>query len=63
MPTTSAPIRGIFRRNHSVRFVLGEVTEIDLQHRNVTVRDGREFTYDYLVIAAGTISTSFGIEV
>ena len=25
------PIRGIFRRNHSVRFVLGEVDGIDLQ--------------------------------
>jgi NADH:quinone reductase (non-electrogenic) len=56
------PIRGIFRRNHSVRFVLGEVNGIDLNDRKVTVGDGREFTYDYLVIAAGTISTSFGVE-
>jgi NADH:ubiquinone reductase (H+-translocating) len=55
------PIRGIFRRNHSVRFVLGEVTGIDLESHRVTVRDGRDFAYDYLVIAAGTISTSFGI--
>ena len=36
------PIRGIFRRNRSVRFVLGEVTGIDLQQAKVTVRDGRE---------------------
>ncbi len=56
------PIRGIFRRNQSVRFVLGEVTGVDLERRRVTVRDGREFAYDYLVIAAGTISTSFGVE-
>ena len=56
------PIRGIFRRNRSVHFVLGEVTGIDLEHQTVTVRDGREFDYDFLVIAAGTISTSFGIE-
>ncbi len=56
------PIRGIFRRNHSIRFVLGEVTGIDLRGHTVSVRDGREFTYDYLVIAAGTISTSFGID-
>jgi NADH:ubiquinone reductase (H+-translocating) len=27
----------------------------------VAVRDGREFRYDFLVVAAGTISTSFGI--
>jgi NADH:ubiquinone reductase (H+-translocating) len=56
------PIRGIFRRNRSIRFVLGEVTGIDLRATTVTVRDGREFAYDYLVIAAGTISTSFGID-
>ena len=56
------PIRGIFRRNHSIRFVLGEVTGIDLGRHTVSVRDGRNFTYDYLVIAAGTISTSFGID-
>jgi NADH dehydrogenase len=56
------PIRGIFRRSDSVRFVLGEVTGIDLEGRTVTVRDGREIAYDYLGIAAGTISTSFGID-
>ena len=56
------PIRGIFRRNNSIRFVLGEVTAVDLSRRVVTVLDGRAFTYDYLVIAAGTISTSFGID-
>ncbi|MEY2583362.1 MAG: hypothetical protein QOE09_3211 [Ilumatobacteraceae bacterium] len=56
------PIRGIFRRNRSVRFVLGEVTGIDLQQRSVTVGDDRSFAYDFLVIAAGTVSASFGIE-
>ena len=56
------PIRGIFRRSKSVRFVLGDVSGIDLQHQTVATRDGRTFGYDYLVIAAGTISSSFGIE-
>ena len=56
------PIRGIFRRNRSVRFVLGDVSGIDLRNQTVATRDGRTFGYDYLVIAAGTISTSFGIE-
>src|SRR3954447_19375757 len=56
------PIRRIFRRNRSVSFVLGEVTAIDLEGQTVTVRDGRTFSFDYLVIATGTISTSFGIE-
>src|SRR4029079_12812839 len=56
------PIRRIFRRNRSVTFVLGEVTAIDLAGRKVSVRDGRSFDYDFLVIAAGTISTSFGVD-
>jgi NADH dehydrogenase len=56
------PIRGIFRRNRSVRFVLGEVVGIDLHHHTVRISDARAFEYDYLVIAAGSISTSFGID-
>lgn len=56
------PIRRIFRRNRSISFVLGEVTGIDLQGRSVTVGDDRQFGYDYLVIAAGSISASFGIQ-
>src|SRR3954453_5869332 len=55
------PIRRIFRRNRSVTFVLGEVTAIDLAGQLVTVHDGRTFNFDFLVIAAGTISTSFGV--
>ena len=56
------PIRGIFRRSRAVHFALGEVTGIDLARRAVVVSDGREFSYDFLVIAAGTISTAFGID-
>ena len=56
------PIRRIFRRNHSISFVLGEVTNIDLQHQTVAVDRDRVFGYDYLVIAAGSVSTSFGID-
>ncbi|HZX55795.1 MAG TPA: NAD(P)/FAD-dependent oxidoreductase [Ilumatobacteraceae bacterium] len=56
------PIRRIFRRNPSVSFVLGEVTGIDLEGQSVTIHDGRTIGFDFLVIAAGTISTSFGID-
>ena len=55
------PIRRIFRRTRSVNFVLGEVTGIDLHNETVTVGDDRVFGYDYLVVAAGSISASFGI--
>ena len=56
------PIRRIFRRNRSIAFVLGEVTGIDLEQQTVAVDGDRVFSYDYLVIAAGSISTSFGID-
>src|SRR3954447_22386933 len=56
------PIRRIFRRNRSVQFALGEVTAIDLEGRTVTVADGRSFPYDFLIIAAGSISATFGVE-
>ncbi|MEO8266771.1 MAG: NAD(P)/FAD-dependent oxidoreductase [Ilumatobacteraceae bacterium] len=56
------PIRGIFRRSRSIRFVLGEVIGIDLARQVVAIGDGREFAYDFLVVAAGTVSTSFGID-
>jgi NADH dehydrogenase len=41
--------------------VLGAVTAIDLEHRTVTVDDELSLDYDFLVIAAGSVSTSFGI--
>ena len=31
----------------------GEVTNIDLKNRNVTVKSGKEYSYDYLLIAMG----------
>lgn len=55
------PIRRIFRRNPSIHVVLGEVTAIDLDAQSVTVADGRAFPYDSLIIAAGSVSATFGI--
>ncbi|HZB42795.1 MAG TPA: NAD(P)/FAD-dependent oxidoreductase [Ilumatobacter sp.] len=57
----SFPVRGILRRSKSARFVLGAVTAIDLDRRAVTVDDEISIGYDFLVIAAGSVSTSFGV--
>jgi NADH dehydrogenase len=57
----SFPVRGILRRNHSGHFVLGAVTSIDLERRHVVVDDERTVEYDYLVVAAGSVSTDFGV--
>src|SRR5215218_1733130 len=57
----SFPVRGILRRNRAARFVLGAVTAIDLDRRHLVVDHERSMDYDYLVVAAGSVSTSFGI--
>jgi NADH dehydrogenase len=57
----SFPVRGILRRSESTQFVLGTVTGIDLDRRTVEVDGEVTRHYDYLVIAAGSVSTSFGI--
>lgn len=57
------PIRGIFRRQRNLRFLLGTVTEIDTAARTVTVSaegDTRQEHYDYLILAAGSVTTFFG---
>ena len=57
----SFPVRGILRRSPSARFVLGRVTGIDLARRLVEVDGEHMIGYDFLVVAAGSVSTSFGI--
>lgn len=57
------PVRGIFRKNRNVRFLLGEVTAVDPQQQTITVQNGglvRQEPYDYLILAAGSEPTYFG---
>lgn len=55
------PVRGILRTSRTARFLLGRVTTIDTGAKTVTVDDGRTIRYDHLVVAAGAVSTSFGV--
>ena len=55
------PVRAILRRSRNARFVFGRVTAIDIAHKTVTVDVERMLAYDYLVVAAGTVSATFGI--
>ena len=57
------PIRSIFRNQDNVRFLLGEVTDIKHTEKSITVKTNgrsREEHYDYLVVAAGTVTNYFG---
>lgn len=54
------PVRGIVRRLHNVRFVMSEVTRVDLAGHTVATADG-ELPWDYLVLAGGSATNFFGM--
>ena len=51
-----------FTRRHAVRFRLGELTGIDAAHRRITLADGGQFEYDYLVLATGVSAAYYGVK-
>jgi NADH dehydrogenase len=58
------PIRSIFRRQENIRGVLlAEVTDLDLDRREITLEDGSKLAYDYLVLATGATHSYFGHDV
>ncbi|GCF07671.1 NAD(P)/FAD-dependent oxidoreductase [Dictyobacter arantiisoli] len=56
----SAPIRSLLRKQKNTRVVLAEVTGIDRDQQCVLTADGREFAYDYIVVATGASHSYFG---
>ncbi len=54
------PVRRIVAAPN-VRFRLAEVTAVDLEQRRVTT-DGGDLPYDFLVLAAGSVTNFFGLE-
>jgi NADH:ubiquinone reductase (H+-translocating) len=56
----SYPIRS-FTRKRGVRFRRGEVVHVDPEKSAVLLADGEEFSYDYLLIAAGATTEYFGV--
>jgi len=56
----ATPIRALFRDQHNVRVLLGEVTDVDDAARQVILSDGTHIGYDYLVLATGARHSYFG---
>jgi NADH:ubiquinone reductase (H+-translocating) len=58
------PIRSIVREWPGVRFQMSEVRGIDLQQRQVITADTADgpIPYDYLILAAGSVTNFFGLE-
>jgi NADH dehydrogenase len=61
-PDDIAPsIRGVIRRERNVAFHMERVVGVDFATRRVRVADGPPLGYDYLVLAAGAVSSDFGV--
>lgn len=56
----AAPIRAILKHQVNCRVLLGEVTRVELDTRQVQLDHGDILTYDYLVVAAGAKTNFFG---
>ncbi len=56
----ATPIRALFRDQHNVRVLLGEVADVDAAERQVILSDGARIDYDYLVLATGARHSYFG---
>ncbi|HEY0748278.1 MAG TPA: NAD(P)/FAD-dependent oxidoreductase [Steroidobacteraceae bacterium] len=54
------PIRLLLRRRREVTTLLGVVTGIDTEHRNVVLEDGAVVSFDTLVLATGVRHAYFG---
>ncbi|OGP85014.1 MAG: pyridine nucleotide-disulfide oxidoreductase [Deltaproteobacteria bacterium RBG_16_58_17] len=54
------PVRSIISNFPNIDFVLAHARRIDLQNR-VIETDGEAISYDYLILATGSITHSFGI--
>ena len=57
------PVRTIFRKDSNIEFLWGEVTSIDVDAKQVLVNARgalRDEPYDYLIVAAGSVTNFFG---
>jgi len=54
------PIRAALHGRRNITVLLGEVTGVDVAGRAVRLEDGTALPYDYLIMAAGALTTYFG---
>ncbi|WP_432475287.1 NAD(P)/FAD-dependent oxidoreductase [Brucella anthropi] len=54
------PIRHLFKDRKEVTTLLGTVTDVDTEHRQVLLENGTEISYDMLVLATGARHAYFG---
>ena len=55
------PVRSVFWNTPNIDFVLAHAQRIDLQNRTIKT-DSETVSYDYLILATGSITHSFGVQ-
>ena len=56
------PVRAIFRRQANVRFRQGSVSGVNWDEQQLLFDDEPALDFDYLIVAAGATTNTFGIE-
>ncbi|HEV2428110.1 MAG TPA: FAD-dependent oxidoreductase, partial [Acidimicrobiales bacterium] len=55
------PVRGVVQRRGNLDFRVGTVESVDPVGRRVCLEDGDELAYDWLIVAAGAVTATFGV--
>jgi NADH:ubiquinone reductase (H+-translocating) len=61
-PGDVAYLVGGFAAPRRARYLRGNLTAIDSHDRRITLADGRELSYDYLILATGVSAAHFGVK-
>lgn len=56
----ASPIRTVFRGANNIETVLSEVTRVDVEARQIHLKEGAPLAYDYCVVATGAHHSYFG---
>ncbi|MDB5807638.1 MAG: FAD-dependent oxidoreductase [Betaproteobacteria bacterium] len=59
-PAIAAPVRSLLADQRNATSLMADAVAVDAARRVVTLDDGSEVTYDYLVMATGTTHSYFG---
>jgi NADH dehydrogenase len=54
------PVRSVFCKIPNIDFILAHARRIDLQNRRIET-DGETISYDYLILANGSVTSTFGV--
>lgn len=56
----AVPVRQIIAKQKNASFIMGTVTSVDKEKKEVLLEDGHKISYDYLVLAPGATHSYFG---